>query len=69
VTKSLQLLADIQTHLKIRNDDPELDQMLKRTNQYAIEKAVVKQIEKANSSISKQMSKEYPDVMEEGEKS
>lgn len=69
MTKSLQLLADIQTHLKIRNDDPELDQMLKRTNQYAIEKAVVKQIEKANSSISKQMSKEYPDVMEEGEKS
>lgn len=66
ITKALKMLAEIREKLGIREDDPELSEMLERINTSYIERSLVSQIEKANAPFAKKIAArlklEFPDL-------
>jgi uncharacterized membrane protein len=68
ITKSLKLLSEIRTKMGITDEDPELREMVQRINTGYIEKALVTQIERAHTPITKKivekMKKDFPDVLD-----
>jgi uncharacterized membrane protein len=68
ITKSLKLLAEIREKMGITTEDPELNEMVQRINTGYIEKALVNQIDKAHSSLTKKvvdkMKKDFPDLLD-----
>lgn len=66
VTKALKMLAEIREKLGIKEDDPELSEMLERINTSYIERSLVNQIEKANAPFAKKIAArlklEFPDL-------
>ncbi|MBI3289854.1 DUF1003 domain-containing protein [Candidatus Microgenomates bacterium] len=66
ITKALKLLAEIRVKMGIRENDPELAEMLERINTSYIERSLVNQIEKANAPFAKKvaakMRLEFPDL-------
>lgn len=67
VTKVLKMLAEIRGKVGIKEEDPELDMMLKRINTNYIEQSLVEQMVKANTPLSrsliKGLSKDFPEVI------
>jgi uncharacterized membrane protein len=66
ITKSLQLLHDIHKTLKIEQNDPELDEMLKDVNAGDIEHSILQQIERADHVIGahKFSKKDIPSLLQ-----
>lgn len=66
ITKALKMLAEIREKLGVREDDPELSEMLERINTSYIERSLVSQIEKANAPFAKKIAArlklEFPDL-------
>lgn len=63
ITKVLQILDRIQKKLEIKNDDPELKEMLERIDTNYIERSIIEQMERANKPLSEQLAKEFPDLL------
>ncbi len=68
ITKALKLLAEIRNKMGIKEKDPELEEMLERINTSYIERSLVEQMQKANTSLySKLVDKlkvDFPDILE-----
>lgn len=58
ITKTLQVLSEIRTKLDIKEEDPELERMLQRTNTSYIERSVEDQLNRANQPIFGKLTKE-----------
>lgn len=67
VTKSLKLLAEIRKKMGIEEKDPELDEMLERINTSYIERTLVEQIERANTTLARRITEklkaDFPDIL------
>ncbi len=64
ITKVLQILAEMRKEMGIKQSDPELEQMLQRTDTNYIEQAVVRQLIRAkDKSIVERLAKKFPDVL------
>lgn len=67
ITKILKVLAEVREKVGIKEEDPELDKMIKRINTNYIEQSIVEQLAKADKPIYKDilsaLSKEFPDII------
>lgn len=67
VTKILKVLAEIRQKVGIKEEDPELDKMIKRIDTNYIEQSIVDQLAKADKPIYKDilsaLSAEFPDIV------
>lgn len=63
ITKILQVLSDVREKMGIHKADPELTQMLEKTDADYIEQRIVEQLERANKSIVNQLMKEFPHIL------
>lgn len=63
ITKILQVLSDMRAKMGITKSDPELVQMLEKTDADYIEQRIVEQLERANKSILNQLRKEFPHIL------
>lgn len=67
VTKILKVLAEIRQKIGIKEDDPELEMMIKRIDTNYIEQSIVDQLAKADKPIYKDilsaLTKEFPDIV------
>ncbi len=67
ITKTLKLLVEIRKKMGITEKDPELDEMLERINTGYIEKSLVEQMSKANttitSRITNKLKSDFPDIL------
>ena len=64
VTKSLKLLSEIRDKVGIVEKDPELEEMLARTDTNYIERSIAEQMKRANKSGFENLLKEFPDLIE-----
>lgn len=68
ITKTLKLLAEIRSKLGISEEDPELDEMIKRTNTSYIERSLINQIQKANANLATRLvdklKKDFPEILD-----
>lgn len=68
ITKTLKLLAEIRSKLGISEEDPELDEMIKRTNTSYIERSLINQIQKANANMATRfvdkLKKDFPEILD-----
>lgn len=68
ITKVLQILSGMRTKMGIKDEDPELDEMVKRTNTGYIERSLIEQIQKANAPLGAKLfhrlKSEFPDVVD-----
>jgi len=60
ITKILEVLADIRTHVGMKKPDPELEEMLQRTDTGYIERSILHQIERAKPSLAKKLAGDFP---------
>ncbi len=58
ITKTLKVLSEIRTKLNIKEEDPELEKMLQRTNTSYIERSVEEQLTRANQPIFGKLTRE-----------
>lgn len=63
ITKILEVLKELREKQGITTPDPELDQMIKRTDAGYIEQAIINQLVKANGPVVHQLIKEFPDIV------
>lgn len=67
ITKTLKILAEIRRKMGIKEEDPELNEMLERINTSYIERSLIEQIQRANIPLTKKLgerlAKEFPDIM------
>lgn len=66
ITKALKMLAEIREKMGVKENDPELAEMIERINTSYIERSLVHQIEKANAPFAKKVAArlrlEFPDL-------
>lgn len=60
ITKALEVLAEIRKEVGIKKPDPELDEMLRRTDTGYIERSILHQIERAKPSLARKLSNDFP---------
>lgn len=60
ITKALEVLAEIRKEVGIKKPDPELDEMLRRTDTGYIERSILHQIERAKPSLAKKLANDFP---------
>ena len=60
ITKALEVLAEIRKEVGIKKPDPELDEMLRRTDTGYIERSILHQIERAKPSLARKLSSDFP---------
>lgn len=60
ITKALEVLAEIRKEVGIKKPDPELDEMLQRTDTGYIERSILHQIERAKPSLAKKLANDFP---------
>lgn len=60
ITKTLEVLAEIRKEVGIKKADPELEEMLQRTDTGYIERLILQQIEKAKPSLAKKLAGDFP---------
>ncbi len=60
ITKTLEVLAEIRKEVGIKKADPELEEMLQRTDTGYIERLILHQIEKAKPSLAKKLADDFP---------
>jgi uncharacterized membrane protein len=63
ITKILQMLHDVQHKLGIDKKDPELHDMLERTDAGYIERSIIAQIERSDKPAWEQLVREFPDIL------
>lgn len=68
ITKTLKLLGEIREKLGIKEKDPELEEMLRRINTGYIERSLINQIQKANTTFTtklvERLKNEFPDILD-----
>lgn len=60
ITKILEVLADVRKHVGIKKLDPELEEMLQRTDTGYIERSILHQIERAKPSLARKLAHDFP---------
>lgn len=60
VTKALEVLAEIRKEIGIKKPDPELEEMLQRTDTGYIERQIMQQIQKAKPTLAKKLEADFP---------
>ena len=60
ITKTLEVLAEIRKHIGIKKADPELEEMLQRTDTGYIERSILHQIERAKPSLAQKLANDFP---------
>lgn len=60
ITKALEVLAEIRKEVGIKKPDPELEEMLRRTDTGYIERSILHQIERAKPSLARKLSNDFP---------
>ncbi len=68
ITKALKVLAEMRREMGIKEKDPELDEMIKRTNTSYIEQSLINQIQRANAPlatrIADRLKKDFPEILD-----
>lgn len=62
ITKILEMLDEVRTKVGITKDDPELKEMLERTDTSYIERVIANQMTRANKSLGEQLKSEFPKI-------
>lgn len=60
ITKTLEVLAEIRKHIGIKKTDPELEEMLRRTDTGYIERSILHQIQRAKPSLANKLANDFP---------
>lgn len=60
ITKALEVLAELRKHVGIKKPDPELEEMLRRTDTGYIERSILHQIERAKPSLANKLANDFP---------
>lgn len=60
ITKALEVLAELRKHVGIKKTDPELEEMLRRTDTGYIERSILHQIERAKPSLANKLANDFP---------
>src|SRR3990167_145810 len=60
ITKILEVLADVRKEVGIKKSDPELEEMLQRTDTGYIERSILHQIERAKPSLAHKLANDFP---------
>ncbi|MBI2593771.1 DUF1003 domain-containing protein [Candidatus Daviesbacteria bacterium] len=60
VTKALEVLAELRKHVGIKKPDPELEEMLRRTDTGYIERSILHQIQRAKPSLANKLANDFP---------
>lgn len=60
ITKALEVLAEIRKEVGIKKPDPELEEMLRRTDTGYIERSILHQIERAKPSLAHKLAGDFP---------
>lgn len=60
ITKALEVLAEIRKEVGIKKPDPELEEMLRRTDTGYIERSILHQIERAKPSLARKLANDFP---------
>ncbi len=60
ITKALEVLAEIRKEIGIKKPDPELEEMLQRTDTGYIERSILHQIERAKPSLAHKLAGDFP---------
>lgn len=60
ITKALEVLAEIRKEVGIKKPDPELEEMLQRTDTGYIERSILHQIERAKPSLAHKLANDFP---------
>lgn len=60
ITKALEVLAELRKHVGIKKTDPELEEMLRRTDTGYIERSILHQIQRAKPSLANKLANDFP---------
>jgi len=60
ITKTLEVLAELRRHVGIKKPDPELEEMLQRTDTGYIERSILNQIQRARPSLANKLASDFP---------
>lgn len=60
ITKVLEVLADVRKHIGMKKPDPELEEMLRRTDTGYIERSILNQIHRAKPSLANKLANDFP---------
>jgi len=60
ITKALEVLAEIRKEVGLKKPDPELEEMLRRTDTGYIERSILHQIERAKPSLAHKLASDFP---------
>lgn len=60
ITKALEVLAELRKHVGIKVSDPELEEMLRRTDTGYIERSILHQIQRAKPSLASKLERDFP---------
>ncbi|HLL60705.1 MAG TPA: DUF1003 domain-containing protein [Candidatus Nitrosocosmicus sp.] len=63
ITKILEILAEVRKKVGITSVDPELEEMLKRTDTNYLERSIEDQVARASKPIFQQLKKELPGMI------
>lgn len=63
ITKTLKVLSEIREKIGIKESDPELEEMLARTDTNYIERSIADQMKRANKPVFENLLKEFPDLV------
>lgn len=63
ITKTLKVLYEIREKIGIKENDPELEEMLARTDTNYIERSIAEQMKRANKPVFETLLKEFPDLV------
>lgn len=60
ITKVLEVLSDVRKHIGMKKPDPELEEMLQRTDTGYIERSILHQIQRAKPSLANKLANDFP---------
>lgn len=60
ITKALEVLAELRKEIGIKKPDPELEEMLQRTDTGYIERSILHQIQRAKPSLANKLANDFP---------
>lgn len=63
ITKVLEVLAEMRKKMGIKEEDPQLKEMVERIDTNYIERSVLEQMNRANKPLTEQLMKEFPDIL------
>ena len=60
ITKVLEVLSDVRKHIGMKKPDPEIEEMLQRTDTGYIERSILHQIQRARPSLANKLANDFP---------